>query len=247
MTWIKSGRVYEPYVPPSWNKGTDTEIVKALQKHYAGQIDLKEYWAVGDERTVSLSAMSAINVSEYHYPQDVVFVLSNIGGKYLADGITECVFQVDQKNSLNEIGYMNSTQTNVGGWKNSLRRAWCNEIYKNALPSTMSGIFKEFINQSGTGNASTSGVEDTIDTFALRAEIEVLGETLYSVSGEGSQVKWYETASNRIKQVNSSNNPWWERSPRKSMGNYFCDITSSGVANSDASNNNLGIAPFGVI
>lgn len=242
----------EPYTPPEWGTGTDAEIVEALEKHYAGKIDLHDYWSVGDERTVSLSAMQATGVGESHAAQDIVLVLSNEGGKDLAtpiNGITQCAFQVDQKNSLNEKGYMNSTSTNSGGWKNSQRRTWCNSIYKNALPSTIRGIFKEFINQSGAADGTTtwSGVENTTDTFALRAQIEIYNSTSYSVEGEGTLIKYYETSANRSKKVNGSAMNWWGRSPVKNNNqSFFNSYNSSGGTDSGAENN-YGISPFGCI
>lgn len=247
MSWIQSDlQKSEPYVPPTWADGTDEEIVSALEAHYAGEIDLTQYWSVGDTRQVILSSMSAIEVSESHTQQTVTFVLSNVGGKTLSDGTTTCAFQVDQVNSLNEVGHMNDSNYNTGGWKNSKRRTWCNSIYKNAIPSTLRGIFKEFINQSGKGGGA-SGVENTMDYFALRAEIEVFGSCSYSVSGEGSQVDWYKTSSNKIKKVNSSNEIWWERSPYAYGDYYFCYVDTGGNTGYYPAHIQYGIAPFGVI
>lgn len=250
MSWYQSDINYtppEPYIPPTWSDGTDEEITTALQKHYAGEIDLTQYWSVGDERVVNLSAMAATGVGESHVAQSVTLVLSNIGGKYLADGVTECAFQVDQKDSLKETGYMNSSRTNAGGWKSSERRTWCNSVYKNAVPSTLRSIFKEFINQSGLGNMSTSGVENTTDTFALRAEVEVSGATAYSVSGEGFQITYYETSTNRRKYINDSLGNWWNRSPGSGDNYSFCYFRNNGTISSNGAPYTYGIAPFGVI
>lgn len=234
----------------TWANGTDAQIAAMLEAHYNGSINIYDHWKVGDERVVNLSAMSATGVGESHAAQSVTLVLSNVGGKTLAtpvSGKTTCAFQVDQKHSLNETGYMNSTNTNTGGWKSSARRTWCNSVYKNAIPSTLRGIFKEFINQSGTGGGSSSGTENTTDTFALRAEIEVFGSTTYSVSGEGSQVTYYQTSSNRIKNVNGSATAWWERSPRSGTNKRFCRVSSNGTADLDDAVSDRGLAPFGCI
>lgn len=231
----------------SWANGTDAEVSAMLGAHYAGQIDIHDYWNVGDERVVSLSAMSATGVGESHAAQNVTLVLTEEGGKTLSDGITTCAFQFDQKHNLNETGYMNSTNTNTGGWKNSARRTWCNSVYKNAFPATLQPIFKEFINQSGTGGGSSSGVENTTDTFALRAEVEVFGSLTYSVSGEGTQVEYYKTLANRIKQTAGSNAAWWERSPRSGNNVAFCRISNVGIASNNFATAGNGLAPFGCI
>ena len=244
--------VAEPYTPPTWAGGTDAEIVEALNKHYAGEIDLTQYWSVGDERTVSLSAMSATGVSESHVAQNVTMVLMNVGGKTLntsINGHTECAFIVGQKNGLDETGYMNSTNTNSGGWNGCARRTWCNSVYKNAIPSTLVGIFKEHKNKAGLGGGSSSGTQEVVDTFALPAEVEVFGSTTYSVSGEGTQFKYYETSVNRVKKLGDSGSAtyWWERSPYAGGGVSFCRVSSDGSSNGYVASTTYAIAPFGVI
>ena len=254
MSWIPSYKKPaggSSYVPCDWSTGTDEEIVEALEQHYAGNCDLHEYWSVGDERTVSLSAITGSpNVSENQSAQNIILVITEIGGKTLADGTTECCFQIDQKNSLTTEGYMNGGNNNVNGWSGSSRRTWCNDQYYNAFPSTLKSIFKQFINKSGQGSGSSSGTYDTTDYFALRAEIEITGSTNYSVSGEGTQIEWYKTSSNRIKTGNffSNANEYWLRSP-SNFDQRFNYISGSGtctVYNGYASQQR-GIAPFGVI
>ena len=247
MTWFRSQKNPTKFTVCTWSGGTDAEVAAMLAAHYAGQIDIHDYWSVGDERVVSLSAMSATGVGESHAAQNVTLVLTEEGGKTLSDGTTTCAFQFDQKHSLDEPGYMNSTNTNAGGWKSSARRTWCNSVYKNAFPATLQPIFKEFINQSGTGNGSSSRVENTTDTFALRAEVEVFGSLTYSVSGEGTQVEYYKTSANRIKQTAGSDANWWERSPRKGVTGIFCRVNASGAAGAINAGSNYGLAPFGCI
>ena len=237
----------------TWADGTDEELSAMLEAHYAGLINIHDYWAVGDERTVQLSAMNATGVGESHVAQSVTMVLMNEGGKTLANGKT-CAFVVGQKNFLangtsREAGYMNSSNTNAGGWKSSARRTWCNETYYNAIASGFKALLKQFINKSGTGGGSSSGTEDTTDWTALPAEVEVFGSTTYSVSGEGSQFKYYETSANRIKKAGDSGSAdlWWERSPYSGNSGNFCRVYSNGGAGSNNASRAYGIAPFGVI
>lgn len=233
----------------TWANGTDEEIAAMLQAHYAGKINIHDYWTVGDERVVNLSAMEATGVGESHAAQNVTLVLSNAGGKYLADGVTECAFQWDQKNALIKTGYMNSTSTNSGGWKNSARRTWCNSVYYNAIPSTLRPIFKQHINKSGLGGGSSGGTENTIDYIGLRAEIEVFGSLTYSVSGEGSQVTYYQTSANRIKKLGDAGSvsDWCERSPRSGFSNRFCVVNNNGTASDGYPYTVRGLVLFGVI
>lgn len=232
----------------TWASGTDQEIADMVAAHDAGILNLQDYWAVGQERSVSLAAMAATGVGESHAAQTVTLVLSNAGGKTLENG-KACAYQVDQKNCLTETGYMNSSDTNSGGWNGSARRTWCNGAYRNAIPATLRPIFKKFKNLSGTGGGSSSGTQETLDYFALRAEIEIFGTITYSVAGEGSQVQLYKTASNRVKKLGNAGSAtiWWERSPRSGGSSGFCDVRSDGTADRSGASNSSGLAPFGCI
>ncbi len=244
----------------TWADGTDEEISAMLEAHYAGLIDIHDYWAVGDERTVQLSAMEATGVGESHVAQTVTMVLMNEGGKTLVtpiNSITECAFIVGQKHFLTngttrEGGYMNSSSVNAGGWDLCARRTWCNSVYKNALPPTLVGIFKEHQNITSQGSTSHSSTTTSNDYFALPSEKEVFGAVTYAnatAETNNSQFEYYETAANRIKKAgdNGSASYWWERSPYSSSSSYFCSVLSSGSANGYIASTTYGLAPFGVI
>ena len=243
--------IIEPAVK-SWATASDEEVAQALEAHYNGEINIYDYWHVGDERVVSLAAMSATGVGESHVAQNVTLVLMNEGGKTLVtpiNGHTECVFIVGQKEVLNngtarESGYMNSSNTNSGGWNSSARRAWCNSVYKNALPSTLVGIFKQ--HQNITANGSNTDTIISNDYFALPSEKEVFGQTTYAnatAEASNTQFKYYETSSNRIKKSYY----WWERSPISGSSTHFCSVDSVGNAKTITALDNNGIAPFGCI
>ena len=82
----------------TWAGGTDKEIVAMVEAADQGVINLSDYWAVGDIRTVQLSAMSATGVGESHVAQQVDLVLLHAGGYDLnaavASGRTKCSFVV---------------------------------------------------------------------------------------------------------------------------------------------------------
>lgn len=233
---------------PSWSNGSDADIIEALQKHYDGEIDLHDYWAVGDERTIDLSAMAATYVGESHPATTVTFVLMNAGGKKLSDGTTDCAFVVGMKEILYPAGWMNNTNTNNGSWSDTPRRTWCNNVFYNALPSSIKSIFKEFINATGRGGGMTSGTFNSTDYFALPAEIEVFGTNSVSISGEGTIFKYYETAANRtkIRTDTQENGAYWLRSPRSGNSTQFC-YNDRGSVNYGGAYSNLGLSPFGCI
>lgn len=231
----------------TWASGTDTEIANMVEAADAGIISLSDYWTVGDSRSVSLSAMPAKGVGESHSAQTADFVLMNKGGKTLSNGKT-CSFIVGLKDCLKEAGYMNSSDTNSGGWNSCARRTWCNSVFYNAIPSTLRPIFKQFENVTASG-ASTSTTTST-DYFALPSEKEVFGSATYArgtAESSNSQFAWYKTSSNCVKRVNGSATTWWERSPRSGRSGYFCIVYSGGTTGDNNASGSRGLAPFGCI
>ena len=258
---------YELYGLPinivTWANGTDEEIVKMVEAADQGLINLSDYWAVGDTRTVQLSAMSATGVGESHVAQQVDLVLMHAGGYDLnaavASGRTKCSFVVGLKDSLAEAGYMNSSDTNSGSWNGSARRTWCNNVFRNAIPSTLRAIFKQFKTVTAqTYNGSTN--QTSVDYFALPAAKEVFGGSATS-AGESTgysnltefnalfQFDYYKTASNRVKKLGKTGSVagWWERSPRYYDSSSFCFVGGGGSANYADADATYGLAPFGCI
>ena len=245
--------------------GTDAEIAKMIQAHYNNKINIADYWAVGDTRTVPLSAMSATGVGESHRAQTVQFVIGDFEHDDLATAINghtkaaitllqkDCLMDATSASNVNngssdtEKGYMNSANTNVGSWKSCARRTWCNNVYFNALPSTWQSMVKTVNKKTSAGN-NQSTIETVQDKIFLAAEIEIFGSTAYSFSDEGTQYTYYKNATaNRYKMPkwDSSyvSNRYWERSPRYGGDAYFCFVEPNGIANGYNASLAYGVAP----
>lgn len=241
---------YLPCEIVSWADGTDEQIVAMVNAANQGLINLADYWSVGDERQVTLSAMDATGVGESHAEQTVTMVLIHQGLYELVDGGT-CNFIVGQKNALATRGYMNSSDTNDGSWDSCARRTWCNSVYYNAIPETLRPIFKKFRTVTAeTYNGSTNKTSE--DYFALAAEKEIFGTRNNSNSTEASaltQFDYYKTEANRIKKQgdNGSNYSWWMRSPYVNASFDFCLVYADGTVNTYGASHNRSIAPFGCI
>lgn len=242
----------------TWSGGTDAEIAAMVDAADKGLINLSDYWAVGDERTVSLSAMAATGVGETHAAQTVKLVLMDktCTGFTLAaatsGGKTKPSFIIGLKNSLTAAGYMNAARTNANGWSGSERRTWCNNVFRMAIPSGLRGIFKQFKWKQGQGGGNSSGLLETTDYFGFAPEKAVFGSNTYSFADEAAlyaQWAWYQTAANRIKKMGESGsaNFWWECSPSSGYNNRFCYVDSVGNAYAHYANNSFGLAPFGCI
>lgn len=255
----KSKKIYSALEIVSWATGTDEQIVAMVEAADRGEINLADYWSVGDERQVKLSAMSATGVGESHAAQTVTLVLMNKGGKTLAsptaNGRTECSFVVGQKNilvsgSADETGYMNSDMTNSGGWHGCARRTWCNNVYYNAIPATLRPIFKQHLNVTANG-VGHSAVTST-DYFAFAAEKEVCGsnsQASETVEANLKQFEYYKTTANIIKYGRySARQRWWLRSPTYSSSEKFAEIYLYGEQSSAYAHiTSGGIVPHGVI
>lgn len=241
----------------TWATGTDAEIADMVAAADAGQINLKDYWAAGQERTVNLSAMAATGVGETHAAQSATLVLmdSTCTGFTLATatsgGKTKPDFIVGLKNSLLKQGYMNSSNTDAN-WSGCARRTWCNNVFRSAIPELLRGIFKQFKWKQGQGGAS-SGLLETTDYFGLAPEKAILGRSTYSQADEAAlyaQWDWYKTSTNRIKKLGdngSAGSSWWGCSTYSGESKLFCIVNSRGEADIYSASVLLGLAPFGCI
>lgn len=239
----------------TWAGGTDEQIVAMVQAADKGIINLADYWHVGDERVVHLSAMDAMSpLTDTHAAQDARLVLMNVGGKTLntptESGRTECSFIVGMENLLNELGSMSDQASTVGGWESCPRRTWCNSTFYNAIPSTLRPIFKQHLNKASNGGDPTSGAIESVDYFALPAEYEVCG--LYSFSSSTyetglTQFEWYETSSHRKKYYGNTVATWWLRSPREDSSLLYCSINTSGSPGANNAASVRYLSPFGCI
>ncbi len=261
-------KAYEPKKPAlvSWTTGTNDEITAMVNAYYNGILSLdeiKSVWNLGDTRSVDLSAMDAMGVGESHRAQTVEMEILDFNHDTLTTpvgSITKALITVDLKNCLRdamvsdtdgqnntENGYMNSTNTNVGGWTSCKRRSWCNNIFYNALPTYFKNLVKPVDKLTSAGNQS-SIINTDSDYCFLLSEIEIFGSVVHSKVGEGSQYAWFANAtSNRYKLPkwgsSSVSTNWWERSPSSELIIAFGYVGDNGNAYRATANNTYGLAP----
>ena len=259
--WGAGYAIPDPWKGITWANGTDEQIVAMLNAHDAGEINIHDYWHVGDERKIQLSAMAATGVGESHVAQEATLVLmdSTCTGFTLATttsgGKTKPDFIVGLKNCLKEIGYMNSSNTNLNGWSGCARRTWCNDVFRPSIPSSLRGIFKQFKWKQGIRNNMTAnGIIETTDYFGLAPEKAIVGGRSYSFADEAelyAQWDWYKTSANRIKKLGDAdsayNYNWWECSPHSGNSINFCFVNIGGNASNNYASDTNGLAPFGCI
>lgn len=245
--------------------GTDAEIEKMIEAHYAGKINIGDYWAVGDKRTIHHNAMAATGVSESHKANDYIYVIIGIEHDDLVTAIngktkaaitiqTERMLYLDTTteynasyNASHECGYINGSSTNSGGWEGCVRRTWCNNVYKKCLPTYIQNMMKQVEKLTSAGSRSST-IKISNDYAFLLSEIEIFGSTTYSYAGEGKQYQYFKNATaNRYKKPRYSSayvsGQYWTRSPYSSDSDSFCGVGRGGGANADSASNTGGIVP----
>lgn len=244
--------------------GTDAEIAKMIEAHYAGKINISDYWAVGDKRTIHHNAMDATGVSESHKANNYAYIIIGIEHDDLVTAIngktkaaitiqTERMLYLDTTteynnsyDALHEYGYMNSSNTNSGGWEGCARRAWCNNVYKKCLPAYIQNMMKQVKKLTSAGSQNST-IKISNDYAFLLSEIEIFGRITHSFAGEGKQYQYFKnaTANNYKKPRYGSiytSGYYWERSPC-SASNHFCGVSIDGSASYDDASSVYGVAP----
>lgn len=245
--------------------GTDAEIEKMIEAHYAGKINISDYWAVGDKRTIHHNAMDATGVSESHRANDYAYVIIGIEHDDLVTAIngktkaaitiqTERMLYLDTTteynasyNASHECGYINGSSTNSGGWEDCVRRTWCNNVYKKCLPTYIQNMMKQVKKLTSAGNRSST-IKISNDYAFLLSEIEIFGSATYSYAGEGKQYQYFKNATaNRYKKPRFDDSfvsgHYWERSPYFGNGSKFCHVGVSGNSYYGDVSNSYGIVP----
>jgi hypothetical protein len=248
---------YNPLKP--LNIITWAQFARVLRSYYLGDImvdDVKEVWSVGDTIDIELAEMAATGVGEKHVAQTQTFAIYDFEHDTLATTVgvrTKALVTFGQVKVLSngtamEGGYMNSTNTNANGWDGTARRAWCNNVYLNALPEEVRKLIKVVLKQNYRVNSETT-LTTTEDSVFIPSETETFGAKTYSAGAtEGTQYEYLKTAANRIKKAGNADVTGaavnhWERSPAASNATYFCCVNASGAAYGNNASNAYGLAP----
>lgn len=230
-----------PFVFGNFSSWSDEELSNILDAHYNNAINISDWVSVGDKRKITLSAMEATGVGESHVEQTVEFAIAGFGHDSLTTAINghdKAAITLTQTGILASTGYMNSSNTNVGGWTSCARRNWCNNIYYNALPTVFKSIVKPVDKLTSAGNGSDT-INTTSDKVFLFSEIEIFGVVSQSKAGEGTQYEYYKTAEKRMRGAD-----WWERSPYSTHTGFFCYFANNGggFAAGHAASNAFGLS-----
>ena len=148
----------------------------------------------------------------------------------------------------------NSTDTNVGGWKDSELRTYINGTLYNSLPSDLQNVITTTKVISGHGKNSGETNFETQDKLYLLSAHEVWEDNQMSTKDTSynntKQLDYYKnqgvTANNyagAIKKYNGSNNYWWLRSAVSVNTSRFLHVTDDGDWNGNIANGSSGVSP----
>lgn len=213
-----------------WSEGTDEELITMLESYYNGDINIRDYCSVGDVRSISLGYMSSDIAKEIHDAKIYEFVIIGIEhddlSMYEFNGKTKAAITVQMKDVLDNYGYMNNNVNNTGGWKDCIRRTWCNNTFYNAIPSKIRNVIKDVNKKTKIETSNVVSVNSDLCFLLSPIEIGLNKGNEEGYKNEGNTYEYYETLSNRIKYNNNTPVEWWERSPTGSVG--FCCVTKYG-------------------
>ena len=145
----------------------------------------------------------------------------------------------------------NSTNTNVGGWKDSEIRTYINSTIYNALPSDLQNVIVSTKVISGHGSTSGETNFETQDKLYLLNAQEVWNGNSYDTSvGTSRQLDYYkqqgvtkDSFAGAIKQYNGSNDYWWLRSAYSYNTDTFIIVHNSGRWNNNRASTSNGVSP----
>ena len=187
-------------------------------------------WAVGNQKTMT------INGTDY-----AIDIIGKNHDDY-ADGSGKAPLTFQLHDCYGELKNMNSLHTNGSGWTNCAMRSTHLPAILALMPMEVQNGIREVNKLTSAGNKSTT-INTTADKLFLLSEIEVFGNTILSIAGEGTQYDYYKTGNSKVKHYNGSARNWWERSPAFNDTRNFCDVTKDGTANSySAGSDSFGVA-----
>ena len=271
---------YEGYEFVSWTKdSTDGEeyqagtTVKNLTT--SGNIDMYAKWkkSIPDPVSFASDSWSTIaanvkigNTSKYNVGDTKEIYVGSKAHTLRIANMSECT---NGETSETACGFVvefadvitkqknNSSNTNVGGWKDSELRTYINGTLYNSLPSELQNVIATTKVISGHGSTSGETNFETEDKLYLLSSEEIYGNFASSSNaqydtavGTSKQLDYYKNQgvttskyTGAIKQYDGSNAYWWLRSAGSSHINFFLRVASSGRWGYDSATGSNGVSP----
>ena len=210
---------------------------KTIQK--AVQTGNTNNYNIGDTKAVDLGSFGTHTVR-----------ISNMSACESEISETACGFVVEFADVITKQQF-NSSNTNIGGWKESAMRTYVNGTIFNSLPSDLQNVIATTKVISGHGSTQGETNFETQDKLYLLNSQEIWGSNDYDTSvGVSKQLDYYknlgvtmENNSKAIKQYFESNVHWWLRSSYIKNADYFLIVGSDGLWHGDNASSHDGVSP----
>ena len=194
---------------------------------------------VGDTKEVDLGDLGTHTVR-----------IANMSSCTTETSETACGFVVEFASYIAD-HKINSTATNVGGWKDSELRTYVNGTIYNALPSDLQNVIATTKVISGHGSTSGETNFETQDKLYLLSAQEVWNGNDHDTSiGTSKQLDYYKNQgvttssyAGAIKQHDGRNTTWWLRSAYSDFDIGFLGVDSTGRWYSNDANYFNGVSP----
>lgn len=188
-------------------------------------------WEVGDKKAITIEG------KEY-----LVDIIGKNHDMY-SDGSGKAPLTFQLHDCYGTTYWINSSNTNVGGWTSCAMRTTHLQTVFALMPSEVQSGIKKVNKFTGAGGASST-INTTEDKLFLLSEIEVFGTATYSVAGEGAQYDYYAAGNGTGKYLNGTGQSSWTRSPfGNATSGWIAARGGTGVDSiSIAANSSSGIA-----
>ena len=230
----------EPIVAKSFATDSWDTIQKAVQMGNTSKYN------VGDTKEVDLGTLGTHKVR-----------IANKSECTTETSETACGFVVEFADIITEQKF-NSTETNVGGWRDSELRTYINDTIYKSLPSDLQNVITTTKVISGHGRTSGETNFETQDKLYLLSVHEVWEDGTSNIVRDSDtsynntkQLDYYKnqgvTSTNyvgAIKQYNGSNLEWWLRSALNTVTDSFLIVNDDGSgAYSFGAYYSIGVSP----
>ena len=200
---------------------------------------------VGDTKEVDLGSLGTHTVR-----------ISNMSECTTETSETACGFVVEFADIITKHSF-NSTNTNVGGWRDSELRTYINDTIYNSLPSDLQNVIAITKVISSHGNTSGETNFETQDKLYLLSGHEVYEDgTSRPISDHDTsysntkQLDYYKNKgittssyAGAIKQYNGSKDFWWLRSACSGYTSIFLFVSDIGGWNYGSASSSYGVSP----
>ena len=200
---------------------------------------------IGDTKEVDLGELGTHKVR-----------ISNMSACESETSETACGFVVEFADIITNQKF-NSTNTNVGGWRDSEMRTYVNGTIYNALPNDLQNVITTTKVISGHGDNAGETNFETQDKLYLLSGHEVYEDV------EDNQISIYDTSHNNtkqldyyknqgvttssyavtIKQKDGINSEWWLRSAHPGRATAFLGVGRADGWYIDDANRSYGVSP----